>query len=204
MRLYLIRHGETQYNATGRFQGWAEIPLNDTGIEQASRLAHRMSGLPLDTIYTSDLRRTVMTATVLAAYAKIPLIHEALFRERNPGDLTGQPYENAMGFFEDDSFKPPNGESTEVFHARVGEAFDWLVEREGQTQKNIAVVTHGMVCSGFARTILKIAPFTDPDFHWANTSLTVCDYKNGKWTLDILADASHLDGLTLPDHATGA
>jgi probable phosphoglycerate mutase len=204
MRLYLIRHGETQYNATGRFQGWAEIPLNDNGIQQAARLAERMEQFPLDAIYTSDLRRTVMTATLVAAHSKTPLIHEPLFRERNPGDLTDQPYEAGMEFFEDDSYDPPNGESVEMFRNRVAEATDSLIEKEGHTDRQIAVVTHGMFCSSFARHQLMIDPFEDPDFHWANTCLSVCDFEDGKWSTRFLADATHLDDTDQPNRSSGA
>jgi probable phosphoglycerate mutase len=204
MRLFLIRHGETQYNAAGRFQGWAEIPLNDTGIQQAARLAERMVQHPLDAIYTSDLRRTVMTATVVAARSNTPLIHEPLFRERDPGDLTDQPYENGMAFFEDDSFQPPNGESVDAFRNRVAKATQLLIEKEGDTDRQIALVTHGMFCSAFARNQLMIDPFEDPDFHWANTCLSICDFEHGEWQIQCIADATHLDGMDQPSHATGA
>ena len=204
MRLYLVRHGETQYNAVGRFQGWAEIPLNDNGIQQAARLAKRMEQYSLDAIYTSDLRRTVMTATVVAAQSNVPLIHEPLFRERNPGDLTDQPYETGMEFFENESYHPPNGESTDVFRNRVAEATNFLIKEEGDTDRQIAVVTHGMFCSAFARDQLMIDPFEDPDFLWPNTCLTVCDFIDGKWQMRFLADATHLDGMDQPSHATGA
>jgi 2,3-bisphosphoglycerate-dependent phosphoglycerate mutase len=205
MRLYLIRHGETEYNHTQRVQGWGEVPLNDRGIAQAAQLARRVAAdYSLDHIYTSDLRRTVMTACILGAETGAGLTHEPLYRERNPGDLSDKPYEEAMAFFLDDTYEPPNGESVSVFGERVGRACDHLVAAEGGTDRHIAVVSHGMFCNGFVRHCLDIDPREDPDFKWLNTCLTICDYTDGKWELQMLADASHLDESTHPENATGA
>ncbi len=66
MRIYLIRHGETAFNKDRVMQGHSPVPLNDTGIDQATRLGRRLAGMPLDHIYASDLKRTEMTAEILA------------------------------------------------------------------------------------------------------------------------------------------
>ena len=204
MRLYLIRHGETEYNHTGYVQGWGEVPLNDRGIAQASQLAKRMTEFPLDHMYTSDIRRTVMTACIIAAETGVSLSHEPLYRERNPGDLSDKTHEEAMAFFTDETYEPPNGESVPVFRERVERACEHLVNLEGDTDRHIAVVSHGMFCTGFARVALGFDPIEDPDFKWLNTCLTIADYEDGKWKLHTLADASHLDQSTHPEHATGA
>ena len=204
MRLYLIRHGETEYNAIQRMQGWDEIPLNDAGIAQASRLGVRLKDFPIDHVYSSDLRRTVMTSAVVAAHTGLPITWEPLFRERNPGDLTGQHYTTCPEFFSDDTFEPPNGESVSMFAGRVREAMAWLIAREGDSDRHIAVVTHGMFCTFFVRECLGFDPLEDSAFHWPNTALTIADYKDGTWTHELLACGAHLD--EIPDHrnATGA
>lgn len=204
MRLYLIRHGETAYNAIQRMQGWDEIPLNDNGIAQAARLGQRLTEYPIEHIYSSDLRRTVMTSAVIAGYTGLPITYESLFRERNPGDLTGQDYTTCMEFFTDDTFQPPNGECVKTFADRVRESFDWLVKEEGDTDRHVAVVTHGMVCTGFVSICLGFDPLEDENFHWPNTALTIADYKNGQWTHELLACGAHLDGDVASGHATGA
>ena len=204
MRLYMIRHGETEYNSVGRMQGWQEIPLNDTGIAQASQLGKRMVGFPLDHIYASDLRRTVMTACIVAGHTGTSISYEPLYRERNPGDLTDQEYESCIAFFTDPNFEPPNGESPSIFLDRVRAAFEKLVELEGETERHVAVVTHGMVCNDFVKVCLGFDPKEDDDFHWPNTSLTICDYKDGCWELITLANADHLDEEASSTHATGA
>lgn len=203
LRLYLIRHGETEYNSVGRMQGWQEIPLNDAGIAQAALLGKRMGGLRLDHIYASDLRRSVMTACILAAHTGVSISYESLYRERNPGDLTDMEYEGCMEFFTDPDFEPVNGESVPVFWDRVREAFEKLIELEGDSDRHVAVVTHGMVCNNFVRIFLGFDPRADGDFRWPNTCLSIFEYKEGEWELVTLANADHLDEEAKSAHATG-
>lgn len=193
MRLYLIRHGETKYNATKQMQGWGEVPLNDAGIAQAAQLAQRMPQYPLDHIYSSDLRRAVMTACIIASTTHIPITYNANYRERNPGDLTNTFYTPGHPFFSDLQYEPPNGESAGTFADRVRLAFEELIAQEGDSDRHIAVVSHGMVCTAFAMICLGINPYDEPGFHWPNTALTVCDYIDGEWTLITLGNADHLD-----------
>ncbi len=196
MRVYLIRHGETDYNREGRMQGHGEVPLNDLGIAQATRLAQRLAGESIDHIYASDIRRTVMTAAVIASHTGSSVTYDAGFRERDPGELTGQTYETCMGFFDDESFEPPGGESVPVFHARVRGAFDALAESEGGNGRRLAVVSHGMVCMAFHRIFTPEALEGLDDFTSKNASVSVLDY-DGKWIAEQVLDASHLDGIEL-------
>lgn len=65
--IYLVRHGETLANRQGILQGWSNNPLDDTGRKQAAALVTRVSRVPVDALYTSDLIRTQETAAPLAA-----------------------------------------------------------------------------------------------------------------------------------------
>lgn len=202
MRLYLIRHGETEYNLRKLIQGYGEVPLNDTGIRQAAALGRRMAQLPLDHIYASDLRRATMTAAIVAAHTGTPIEYETAFRERNPGiHLTDKSYDEAEGFFTDIDYAPPGGETVQVFGDRVKRAFDDLLEKERARQRNVAVVTHGMVCAAFLRVCLDEPLEQIAATRWPNASLTIVDY-NGAWNLITLGDATHLE--ETPSHATGA
>ena len=192
MRLYLIRHGETQYNATKQMQGWGEVPLNDAGIAQAAQLAQRMPQFPLDHIYSSDLRRAVMTAAIIASTTDRPIAYDPLYRERNPGDLTNSFYEPSQAFFTDPHYQPPNGESALTFTQCVHQAFEQLITQEGHSDRHIAVVTHGMVCTEFVKGCLGFDPYQQQGFHWPNTALTICDYTQDHWKLITLANADHL------------
>lgn len=204
MRLYLIRHGETDYNLKRRIQGHSEIPLNEKGLAQAACLGKRMANMPLERIYASDLRRAEMTASVLSEETGVPVQHEPLFRERHPGLLTHRTYEEAEPFFKDPTYEPPEGESVPVFVDRVRKAFKTLLAVEGNTSNNVAVVTHGMVCAAFMRVCLKTPRKEILSTRWPHTSVTIADYKRG-WRLVTLTDSSHLDDLEDPaPHSTGA
>lgn len=195
LRLYLIRHGETDYNQRRMIQGHTEVPINQTGIDQATRLARRMSGVPLDIIYSSDVRRAAMTAAILSSHTGVRVAYEPLWRERNPGELIHKPYEECMEFFTSADFHPPGGESLGTFEDRVRSAATRLLEQEASTaaQRHVAVVSHGMVCAAFLRTHFSDPAFQQPVLRWRNTSLTIADYYDGEWRLITLSDASHLD-----------
>ncbi|HSP05589.1 MAG TPA: histidine phosphatase family protein, partial [Acidobacteriota bacterium] len=67
LRIYLGRHGQTDWNAELRLQGWTDIPLNETGRRQARELGERLRGIPLDCVYCSALQRSRETAELAAA-----------------------------------------------------------------------------------------------------------------------------------------
>ena len=65
MKIYLVRHGLTRWNKTGRYAGWSDVPLSPAGVEQAEHLARYFSGLGPFALYASDLKRTVITAEII-------------------------------------------------------------------------------------------------------------------------------------------
>lgn len=204
MRLYLIRHGETDYNRERRMQGHGPVPLNAAGIAQATRLAGRLADEgAIDHIYSSDLLRTRMTAEILAGHTGRDVTYHELFRERDPGDLTDRSYEEGLAFFTDPDFDPPGGESVSVFADRVRRAADHLIELEGTRGRTVALVTHGMFCSAFLEGVLRRA--RTGGFSWPNTALTISAYDPAgrAWTLETLACAAHLDDFDPTAHATG-
>ncbi len=204
MRIYLIRHGETAHNRDQIFQGHDEVPLSDLGVRQAALLAQRMQDLPLDQIYSSDLRRAVMTASIIAAYTGAPIRYDAGFRERDPGELTGLPYMDAMEFFSDAAYAPPKGERWDEFEGRVRAAFEALVQSPGMADARVAVVAHGMVCGAVLRCFFGYSFEERLNVPFPNASITTLAY-DGAWALEQLADASHLDALSPgAEHAAGA
>lgn len=85
MQLFLVRHGETAYNAVGRYQGHVQIDLNDRGRTQATRVCHRLETLPIDAIYSSDLVRCLQTIQPLVEATHLPLVLEPRLREIDVG-----------------------------------------------------------------------------------------------------------------------
>ncbi|HEU0337127.1 MAG TPA: histidine phosphatase family protein, partial [Gaiellaceae bacterium] len=85
----LARHGETDWNREGRFQGHADPPLNDLGRAQARELADRLAREPLAAVYASPLRRAYETAEIVAATHDLPLRSVAGLREVDVGSWSG-------------------------------------------------------------------------------------------------------------------
>ena len=94
LTILFLRHGQTNWNKAGRWQGRADIPINETGQQQAEALCQRLKSWPIDTIYTSDLQRCVQTAVPLANELGLELIKTQLWRERDVGFFRqdGQPF----------------------------------------------------------------------------------------------------------------
>jgi probable phosphoglycerate mutase len=87
--ILLVRHGETDWNRAGRWQGHADPPLNDRGREQARALVARLADTQLDAIYSSDLARARGTAEIVAAAKGVPVVADAALREIDVGEWSG-------------------------------------------------------------------------------------------------------------------
>ena len=126
--IFLIRHGETLGNASRTVQ-LPDNPLSPRGIAQAERLARRLEREGIGAILSSDYARAAQTAERLRrASPALPIRHDPLLQERNFGDIRGTPYaELGFDMFALD-YAPPNGETWEVFHARVDRA--WALVQE--------------------------------------------------------------------------
>jgi 2,3-bisphosphoglycerate-dependent phosphoglycerate mutase len=145
MTILLVRHGETDGNAARILQR-PEVPLNDRGLRQAEQLAQRLAAEGFVHILCSDLLRARMTAAPLAARCGLTIEESPLLQERNFGDLRGLAYaslaENPFG----PDVAPPNGEDWPTFHARVADAFAFIVDRRRSVNGTLVVITHGLVC----------------------------------------------------------
>lgn len=91
--IYIVRHGETEWNAQRRLQGQADTPLTEKGLEQARERANDLSHINFDAVFASDLERTMKTAGILKADQEMVVIATKLLRERAFGRFEGMTYE---------------------------------------------------------------------------------------------------------------
>ena len=84
-----MRHGQTDWNVKHRSQGWNDIPLNETGVEQAKNTASKLEGIDIETIYSSDLKRAKKTADIISAKLDLPVHYTKRLREMNFGKAEG-------------------------------------------------------------------------------------------------------------------
>jgi probable phosphoglycerate mutase len=151
-RIVLVaRHGETDWNATQRWQGHTDVPLNDTGHAQALALAERLRGEGLAGAVASDLSRASETARIVAEAVGFPLVYlDADLRERAYGVFEGldraacetqQP--EAWAAWLESRQPPPGAESDESLRTRVVAAVTRVAEHVARDDAAALVVTHG-------------------------------------------------------------
>lgn len=192
MSILLIRHGETAWNAA-RIVQLPETPLNERGRHQAERLAERLGVYPLGGIVCSDYVRARMTAEAVATRTGLALTIRESLRERNFGEARGRRHAELEQDLYHPDFHPRGGESWEQFHERVAHAWQEVLALADETDGDLAVVTHALVCRALASNHLAVPPELEAaPTRWPNTALTVIDHEP-PWRVSLLACAMHLD-----------
>lgn len=205
----IVRHGETPWNVERRIQGWRDIDLNDTGRQQAARLAKRLSHpdndhAPLHAIYSSDLSRARATAQAVADRLNLPLGLIEGVRERNFGVLEGVPFDQMhehqpevakIWQSRDPDGLIPNGETLRQFHARVTDALQTLASKH--QQQRVLVVTHGGAMDILWRVATGEPIHTPRKVVMLNASINririAKDSTGFQWSLLDWGDISHLE-----------
>lgn len=145
MKLYVLRHGETDENVSGIVQGWQDTELSAIGHSQANQAAKDFAET-IDAIYTSDLKRSVQTAQYFKQkYPEVPYFEDARLRERFYGDVQGtrkNPAEWEAFWSHCDTLVIPGAETPEAYTERVASFIDSLTT-DYSDDKNILVFTHG-------------------------------------------------------------
>lgn len=191
MSLILVRHGETALNAARILQP-ADTPLGERGLLQAQAVAKRLAGLGIAGILSSDLPRTLQTAQALAEATGAPITATELLRERDYGELRGQPYDG-LGFNPlTMDHAPPGGESAEVFRQRVAQAFALAVQMHAALGGHLAVVTHGLVVRAILAGHVQLREGGELPLRIGNTSVTICAAEPPH-AVDLLDCTRHLD-----------
>jgi len=157
MKLYLARHGETDWNVKNLYQGQTDIPLNENGRRQAEDLALKLKDYPLDAIFSSDLKRAYETAEIVGTYHDLKIQKSSLLREKSFGEMEGKLKDEVLRAHPkyflpeggvDWAYTLPGGESWDEVWKRIKRFFDNLKQQE---LRNVLVVGHG----GAIRTFLR-------------------------------------------------
>jgi alpha-ribazole phosphatase len=149
--LVLVRHGQTDWNIEGRYQGQSDVPLNETGLAQAQMLAQTLTGEHFDAIYSSDLVRAQQTAAALGKALNLPVHTDRRLREINQGEWEGKIFTDIKARFNDQiaarekdplGIRPPGGESIGEVAERVAAAAQDIAR--AHPNGRVLVVSHGL------------------------------------------------------------
>ena len=199
-RLFVLRHGQTAWNAEMRIQGHVDEPLDDTGRWQADRLAKALAGEDLTFVYSSALQRARATAQPLAAATGAPLVTDPRLRERGFGRFEGQTYAEIERLWPDEAerwrrreagFGPGGGEVLEPFYARcVDTVLELAAAHPGQA---IAIVAHGGVLDCLYRAAVGVDLSAPRSWKIGNATINRLLFNGERLQLVGWNDTGHLE-----------
>jgi probable phosphoglycerate mutase len=205
IRIILIRHGETEWNRTRRFQGREDIPLNDNGKAQAGALAGHLKEEAITAIHSSVLKRAMETATIIHAFHKgVPLVPEEGIIEMDLGEFDGMDatvwLKKYPGFMKKWMEAPadismPNGENLFQVQSRAVKTVEQIVSRYPD-QSTLLISSHNFV----NLTILCYAKGIPLDrfreVPQDTAALNILSKKGTSWHVEVVNDRSHLEGMS--------
>jgi broad specificity phosphatase PhoE len=200
MRLILIRHGETLWNETKRFQGVSDIELSTKGRVQACALARSLKKEPFARIYTSPLIRARQTADSIARHHSCPVIVVEGLKELNQGDLEGLTGEDLRANYPDflnrwlaepEKTILPGGESLGELQERAWNVIEDLAQKH--LRETVAAVAHSFVILTILCRALEIPLRSFRRFRQDPTAKNVLEFHERGITLRCLNDTCHLE-----------
>ncbi len=218
-RLVLLRHGQTEYNATRRMQGHLDTELSDLGVAQAAEAARVIGARSPRLIRSSDLRRAHDTALALAAVTGLDVVTDPRLRETHLGDWQGLSHSEvdaampgARRIWRDDAtWTPPGGESRVEVAARAVPVVAELVEQldgwgEGdEAERPVVLVAHGGVIAALTAGLLELPVENWPilgglaNTSWVQLSGHSLPGEEPTWRLDVWNAASTAADTPLAD-----
>ncbi|MFS0673714.1 histidine phosphatase family protein [Ornithinibacillus sp. 179-J 7C1 HS] len=186
--IYLVRHGETDWNAERRMQGGTDIPLNAKGEEQAELCGAALNPSDYDVVVSSNLKRAKKTAEIINQYLGLPFEVMEDFAERNFGDAEGLTFDERSELYPDHEY--PNQEELEVFSSRVMNGLEKVYEK--YAGKRVLLVAHGAVIyrilSNLSETKLNLY-----GRKIENTSISTIYRKDDGWAIQEYNRVDHLE-----------
>lgn len=188
MKIYLIRHGETEWNKEGRFQGSGDIPLNEKGMELAEVTSEAMKDIPIDLIYSSPLIRARKTAEIMRRDRKIEIIEDVRLKEMSFGRFEGSNIREARANPEHGlhdficspgNYRAKDGENFEDVIARCKSFLTETLMPLEKEYGSVLIAAHGALIRCFLRCIEErpLAEFWQgaPQGNCAVTCVELCD-----------------------------
>jgi len=200
-RLLLVRHGITESNSARKFVGYGDVELSAAGYRQVEQLRDRLADDKIDAVYSSDLRRALVTAEVISSGHKVDIVTCPELREINYGNVEGLTFEEISRLY------PEVAESLTNFSLRLefpgGESFEGFVERASKflnkLKKHTLSQTMLIVAHGGPLRVLVCRLLGIDLGHWKqirldNASLSIVETYSQRAIVSLLNDTAHLRG----------
>ena len=207
MRILLIRHGETEWNRIRRFQGQSDVPLNQTGKDQALALAQALKKEPIEVIYASPLVRAMETAQFIKSYHPTArLIEEEGFLEMDLGDFDGLAAKDWVANYPDyrkiwmespSIVKMPGGESLKEVQDRAVESLNRVLKQH-IPETTLLICTHNFVICSILCHAMEISLDRFREIKQDTAALNIMHKRGKKFHVDTINDRTHLDQLMEP------
>jgi phosphoserine phosphatase len=198
--IYLLRHGETEWNREQRAQGCSnDIPLSEVGIKQAESVAKRLKNEKIDVVFSSPLKRAYQTAKMIANIHDKDVCINKEFLEINFGlweglnfQEIGERYPEIIKIWRATPHlaEIPNAESLISLKERSMKKLNEILKEH--ENKNIAIVSHGITCKVLISAIMGIDLCNLHKIRQDNTALNIFEYRNNNFYTLQLNDTCHL------------
>lgn len=197
-RIYLVRHGETEWNARGKYLGLTDLPLTLTGQFQARALSKFLADKEVEAAYSSELQRTRETLEIATAGIKIKKTALKDLNEIDFGRWEGMTYEEIESEYGDlisnwlndiTRFDIPGGERWNDFKSRVTQAFNGIIEEN--PGREVLVVAHGGVIKAFIGSTMGMDPISFWRLRQDKGALNILEFHGGQATITLMNDTCY-------------
>jgi len=205
LQVYLVRHGETVWNAARRIQGQSDSALTEKGEQQARQVGERAKSLGITHVIGSDLGRTRRTAEIIADACGCSVTLDARLRELNMGVLEQRPIDSLSE--EEEGWRRslvngtangriPEGESMAELAARMQQALNACLALPAGSRP--LLVSHGIALGVLIGTLLGLPAYAERRLRLRNCSISRVDHQQSAWlapgwVVETAGDVSHLD-----------
>jgi len=202
-KIFLVRHGETDWNKQEIFRGTIDVPLNDVGLKQADLLGQALKKTKMSVIYTSELSRAYQTASAIAEYQNVKLIKEQGFNDMCFGlwegktlDMVKKDYPELYNLWKTKPHKAefPSGENLDMVKKRVKLSLNKIIKNH--FEDNVVISSHRVITKVLLCYVLGLSNSHFWQIKQDNCCLNIIEYsiKDG-FTVNLINDTCHLKEL---------
>lgn len=205
LRLYLVRHGQTEWNVQKRMQGWEDSSLTEKGVNNAIALRKKLEGVEFAATYTSTSERTIETAKLIIEKRNLAINTNENLREINLGEWEGKTLDEIKDFYPEQFkyfwenpalYEPVGGETFEQLINRAIKVLNYIISKHNNG--NILVITHSVILKSLLMHVKgkSVRDLWAPPFIH-DTSLSIVEIENEVYSLKSEGDITHLDSINV-------